>query len=295
MNRNQFYSLIAIILCAAVLNGKAVSPVETGQKEVLTIGDKRRTYYQLQDMPLHYRLRGPMKLEIIARKAVPQKISGINDFAYHLIIDDADSIVISFSKKKSGKVRSPRHPGHAYTISGSYLFSIPGGEHVVTLAPAGKKNNPVLIRMLMKSTPDTRTGSTFVTPITDRSPDHILVQNKTIRYFKLDGGSSMTLELEGPGHLEVISRLAFEDWMTNEEPYRLRLLRDELEIGTYFFTTEKSEQSTIEEEKSLVPGKWRSFDLELREGRHQYTLQLLNEGKTVFVRCLKYPADKNGE
>ncbi|NOZ07983.1 MAG: hypothetical protein GXO91_03775 [FCB group bacterium] len=279
-------------MCAAVLSGRAVSPTEREKKEVLTIGDKRRTYYQLQDTPLHYQLRGPMKLEIIARKAVPQKISGNNDYAFYLIIDGSDSVYISFSKKKSRSVTSPRHPGHAYTVSGSYLFSIPSGEHVATLAPADRKNNPILVRMLVKATPDIRSGSTFVTPITDQLPDHILVQDKIIRYFKLDGGSSMTLELEGPGRLEVISRLAFEDWMTNEEPYRLRLLRDELEIGTYFFTTEKSEQSAIEEEKSLVPGKWRSFDLELQTGRHQYTLQFLNEGKTVFVRCLKYSIDE---
>jgi len=289
LNRNRFYSTILILLSAAILNGRAISPIETGQKEVLNIADKRRTYFQLQDAPLHYKLHGSLKLEIVARKAVPRKITGDNDFGFYLIIDQQDSLKLSFNKKKSKGISSPRHPGHAYTFSGTYLFSIPKGDHEVTLAPLERKNSPVLVRMLVKNKPKTNDGSTFVSPVTSDVPDHIIVQNKKIRYYKLIGDNSQILELEGPGTLEIISRLAFEDWMTEEEPYRLRIFRDENEIGTYFFSTEKSEQSTIEEEKTMVPGKWRSIDLGLLEGRHRYSVQLLNPGKTVFLRCLKYP------
>ena len=43
--------------------------LHTSKKEILNIGEKRRTYYQLHNDPLHYKVNGPLSLEIIARKA----------------------------------------------------------------------------------------------------------------------------------------------------------------------------------------------------------------------------------
>ena len=62
--------------------------------------------------------------------------------------------------------------------------------------------------------------------------------------------------------------------------------KDEKIVGTYFFSSEKSENSTIKENKKVIPGKWRSCEINLTKKKHTYSVELLDKGKTVYIRCL---------
>ena len=70
------------------------------------------------------------------------------------------------------------------------------------------------------------------------------------------------------------------------ENYQIRVWRDDTIYGTYFFSTEKSEDSIIKEDKKVIPGKWRSCEVNLSKRKHTYSVELLDKGKKVFVRCL---------
>ncbi|MBC8478996.1 MAG: hypothetical protein H8D46_00915 [FCB group bacterium] len=289
MNLNQFFKTLLILpICAVFLLGSTLIPVEEDKKEILNIGDKRRTYYQLHTETLNYTVTGPRTLEIIARKAVPRKLEDATDYGYFITLDENEPIEVTYKKKKSASINSPRHPGHSYTRSGTYNLTIPAGEHTLTLKPQQKRSSPVLIRIIVQTDHTVRGEGAFVTPVTREHPDHLIISDKSIRYFSLTAQSPIMLELDGPGRLEIISRLAFEDWMTDEAPYRLRVSIGDQVIGTYFFITEKSEVSLIQEDKARVPGKWRSCEFELQTGRKQYTVELLDPDKKVYIRALEY-------
>ncbi|MBC8175543.1 MAG: hypothetical protein H8E82_07815 [Candidatus Marinimicrobia bacterium] len=288
MNRNRFYKIFLFLIGFSVLFGKSINPVEKDKKEILIINGKRRTYYQIHGNSLHYEIHGPKRIEIICRRAVPRRDKKEKTFGYKLILDESNPITVQHNENISRGVKSSQHPGHGYTHSGKYFLNIPDGKHTITLEPLEKRSSPVLIRILMERFRKDKGDRKFIESTTEAALKHLKINKKKLRYFELTDKISVEFELTGPRWFEVYSRLAFEDWMANEGSYRLRIIKDGKELGTYFFTTEKSEQSIIVEDKTLVPGKWRSCEVDVKAGKYQYSIELLDKNKKVYIRCLEY-------
>ena len=76
MNRNRscrIYKpglLLLGIIILSILQGETILPSERDKKEILTINEKKRTYYQLHNTSLTYKMAGPKRVEIIARGVV---------------------------------------------------------------------------------------------------------------------------------------------------------------------------------------------------------------------------------
>ena len=88
--------------------------------------------------------------------------------------------------------------------------------------------------------------------------------------------------------IKVITRLAFEPWMGKEMQYRIQILKEQVVHETYFFQSEKSDQSMVMENKEVVPGKWRSIDIQVPEGEHRYTVKLLDLDMKIYIRSMEY-------
>ncbi len=288
MSRNLFYKSVFAILLWSVSSSAVIHPVEKDEKEILTIGDKRRTYYQLHRAPLNFEVNGPKRLEILCRRAVPGKEDKTWKFGYRLIVDDQEPVIVRHEGVKSKGVKSSQHPGHAYTRSGKHIIKLPKGSHKVRLEPLKKNSPPMLIRVLSRKMEKSGEVGKLIIPEDGLTPVHVKVGDKSIRYYELSGEEEITVTATGPGRLDILNRLVFEDWMTGEQPYRIRITEDGQVIGTYFFTSQRSEVSTVTEDKTVVPGKWRSCDIKVDEGIHQYKITLLNKGIKVYIRPLEY-------
>lgn len=297
MNPNQsckFWLIFSVFLCSTALSG-VISPLESEKREILTINEKRRTYYQLHNEPLNYQIKGPRELTLYARKAVPKHNKKLHGFGYQIGLDDGEPVLVSHEKALYSAVKSGAHPGHSYTSSGKYIIKIPAGHHTLTLAPLKPRSGPVLIRIIASDPPDKENGI-FLAPSHGEDPVHLRIAGKKIRYFELLGNQPLNFYLDGPVVMEVRSRLAFLDWMGPEEPYRIRVKLDGVPEGTFFFTADKSDATDVMEDKTIVPGKWRSCDIRIPQGAHNVTLELLNRDKKVYVRCKEYkPAAESNQ
>ena len=106
MNRPGLLFLGVIIL--TFLQGETILPSERDKKEILTINERKRTYYQLHNNSLTYKMAGPKRVEIIARGVVPKKDYKEVSFSYKLIMDNGDSIIISHSAAKTKNITSEK-------------------------------------------------------------------------------------------------------------------------------------------------------------------------------------------
>jgi hypothetical protein len=59
-------------------------------------------------------------------------------------------------------------------------------------------------------------------------------------------------------------------------------------IGTYFFNTERSGFSKINNRPERVPGKWRSCEIKVPKGKQAFSIEVFDEGKTVLTRFMLY-------
>ena len=278
-------TLLAILLSSGI--AKTVTPEQKDKKEILIIGEKRRTYYQLHRDELVYNIKGPVRLRIIARRAVPRRDNKSQPFGYSMILDEEDELTVKHEQKRSKGVTSPQHPGHGYTQSGKYYLNIPSGLHTLVLRPLTKRSSPVLIRLLTDRFEKKVEGRLLI-PDDETTLKHLQVEEKKYRYYQLIPGNKITVSIEEVKEIVVLSRLAFEDGMPSEENYRLRIRKDEKLLGTYFFTSEKSDVSTIVEDKDIVPGKHRTAEVEVDGSASTVTVELLDKGKQVYIRCVGY-------
>ena len=154
MNLNPSYKSKRIIgfiifsLLSEIVWCGSIAAKEKDKKEILTINAKRRTYYQLHRNELNFHITGTMGFEVIARRAVPKKISKSKKYGYQIIIDGKEPVTVAHEGRIAKGITSSQHPGHGYTKSGSSIYKLGKGDHHIQILPVQSSSGPVLIRLV---------------------------------------------------------------------------------------------------------------------------------------------------
>ena len=294
MNLNPFYKskqiigLIIFSFLGEIIWCGSIAADEKDKKEILNIGEKRRTYYQLHNNELNYHIKGAMGFEVISRRAVPKKITKSKKFGYQIIIDGKEPVRVEHEGRIAKGVASSQHPGHGYTKSGSSIYKLGKGDHHIQMLPLKSSSGPVLIRLIKKHQTHSSGNGVFMKDLENSEKVHIKIGDKKIRYYPMDDSTELVFSSTGPKMIKVITRLAFEPWMGKQMQYRIQILKEQVIHETYFFQSEKSDQSIVMENKEVVPGKWRSIDIQVPEGEHRYTVKLLDLDMKIYIRSMEY-------
>ncbi len=252
------------------------------QKEILTISENRRVYYDLESDPLTYLINGPVRLKIYSRSVYARKTSESQRYNFTVRIDEGNPINIQHTQRITTSVKSSMHPNHYYSRSAIDYLNIPAGPHEVHFY-RDKKSKPTLIRVLeIDLKPE---GSKKrLEPLEKATPVSVQANGKSLRYFELSNDNPLYVQVDGPTNFEVITRLAFQTWMGREQDYRLQVWDNGKLAGTFYFSGERSEVSTVAGRDDLVPGKWRSCYIPITKGQHKLKIKLLDNDRSVYVR-----------
>ena len=117
---------------------------------------------------------------------------------------------------------------------------------------------------------------------------NLITDNKKVAYFECTPSLPLKIEAKGKKRLRIMSRLEFTDIMGQEESYRIRVREGKKVLGTFYFNTERSSESQIENKSDKVPGKWRSCEINVPKGKHTYTIEVADKGKTILNRFIVY-------
>jgi hypothetical protein len=100
----------------------------------------------------------------------------------------------------------------------------------------------------------------------------LLMSGKERTYYRLTKSNTITIEVDGPGKLKVLNRLAFTKSSNASERFTVRALEGSTEVKVFSTQTEKS---TVPYKNSdLVSGKNRKFTINVPEGTHTYVFRL---------------------
>jgi hypothetical protein len=101
-------------------------------------------------------------------------------------------------------------------------------------------------------------------------------------YYLLTKDHPLVFNVEGPHHLRVYMRLLWTETMSNKESYKL-IIKEDNQEKILNFTTELS--TTARGANNKKYSKWRSFYLEIPQGRHEYKISLLEaKSDTLALR-----------
>ena len=292
MSRIVYYKIFAVILFSIsdiYLYGKLLRPIrDRDQKEILIINSKRRVYYPIRDAGLLYNVSGPTRAEFISRYPVLRGKRKSHSFSYDIVLNGKDTIKVNHRYKVQSSIRSIQHPKHRYTYSGNYFINIPKGNHDIEVLVREELKYPVLLRLLSKEFESVGKDQKVLTPMVHKDGVMIDVSGKQINYFECSKDIPLQIEATGLKTMRIISRLEFTDKMGNEESYRIHIKSGKKVVGTYFFNTERSSSSKIPTRLDRVPGKWRSCEFKVPSGKHTYSVEVSDKGKTVLTRFMLY-------
>ena len=292
MSRIVYYKLIFmsfLFFCESTVFAKLLRPSKNrDQKEILVINSKRRVYYSIKKEGLVYQINGPTRTEFISRLPVLKKKNNSHGFNYVIILNQKDTIKVNHRYKVESSVRSIQHPKHRYTYSGNYFINLPKGNHTVEIFQGGDLKYPVLLRLLSKEFEAPNKNQEILMPMVHKNSVTIDLGGKNIKYFECSKNIPLQLEAVGPKTLRIISRLEFTEKMGTQESYRIHVKSGKKVIGTYFFNTERSGSSKINNRPERVPGKWRSCEIKVPKGKQVFSIEVFDEGKTALTRFMLY-------
>ena len=290
MNQTVLSRILFLLFTGySALSAELLKPTIGGEeKEILKIADKRRMYTIMREDPLVYQVNGPARIELITRYPSPEKSKKSQPFSYQLVVNNEEPITINHRYKLQKSIRSVQHPSHYYTYSGNYFINIKDGDHTLTMSANVDQKYPVLLRVIKKGFKTSLNNMHELQPMVFQTNRTVVVSGKDISYYDLNHGRPLQLEMEGPQILRILSRLLFESQMGELESYRIRVKSGRKVLGTYYMSTERSSDSTIEGQSDKVPGKWRTCEVTIPEGKHVISVELVEKDRSVLTRFQEF-------
>ena len=290
MNQTVLSRILLLLFTGySALSAELLKPTIGGEeKEILKISDKRRMYTIMREDPLVYQVNGPARIELITRYPSPEKSKKSQPFSYQLVVDNEEPIKINHRYKLQKSIRSVQHPSHYYTYSGNYFINIKDGDHTLTMSANAEQKYPVLLRVIKKGFKTSLNNMHELQPMVFQTNRTVVVSGKDISYYDLNHGRPLQLEMEGPQILRILSRLLFESQMGELESYRIRVKSGRKVLGTYYMSTERSSDSTVEGQSDKVPGKWRTCEVTIPEGKHVISVELVEKERSVLTRFQEF-------
>ncbi|NQV37553.1 MAG: hypothetical protein HQ509_06060 [Candidatus Marinimicrobia bacterium] len=293
MNQTAYYRiqyfLLLVLLLSTPSYGKLLKPSHNGEKkEILIINSKRRLYYSVDSEGVTYTVTGPTRVELISRYPVPKRTKQRQNFRYLIIVDNKDTIKVNHRYKIQKSIRSVQHPNHSYTFSGNYFINLEEGQHSVELITETDQQYPVLLRVLSKEFDTPGDNSRILIPMVHQRARRVKIESSEVQYFQGNYTVPLQVNTTGPKTIRIFSRLEFENWMGEQEVYRLRIRSENKVIGTYYFNTERSSEAIVVEQADRVPGKWRTCEILVPKGENTYTVEVVEKDRNVLMRFLEF-------
>ena len=209
-------------------------------------------------------------------------------FKYSIVIDKKDTINVNHRYKVQRSIKSIQHPKHSYTYSGNYFINLDKGSHTIELFSEKNQKYPVLIRVLSKEFESMGRDKKILKPMVYKNSVELVTDGKSLNYFDCVPGLPLQLEAKGEKKLRILTRLQFSDIMGQEESYRLKVSEGKKVLGTFYFNTERYSSTQILDRFDKVPGKWRSCEISVPDGKHLYDIEVLDKDKSILTRFIQY-------
>lgn len=268
-----FFLILFILSPLALAKRKGWITLEPtqGNKISLEVSGKESEYFILEKNKfLELKVKGPTNLRVISRLNFMSAASGSNQ--YGLEIKENNHIVKSYtttSEPASAVYKS--HPGIPGK-SRKFTLEVPEGLHRYTIRPVNVSSE-VQLKFLIQSV-QVKSGWSSITPIQYDQVVIAILKEKPWSYYTCTSRKAVQVKIIGPTRLRVVTRLNYESNMKGQQKYQLLVEENGKTINRQGLETTKSLSVSYQNLKTVVPGKSKTFFLEVSGGPHTYSFKL---------------------
>jgi len=267
--------MIALCLFSQI---KEINPSKKWEVEIVT---KQTEDYLLltKNSPMTFSVEGPTYLRVYTRIFWPKDKMGSQIYKLILQENKVDENIITMESEESSVTRDKK--GRPLSKWRSFYIEIPEGLNNYRLTHWSSPNDTILVKFAYES-PRKWTeiqASEYGTTI------EAIEEEKILKYYELKRNDNITLNINGPTRLRVISRLNYDEKMIGDQNYTIGI-EDGGNSEKFALKGYKSQIITYRDRKNIVPSSARSFHLNLKEGRH--TLKFTLTGTIAESASLRF-------
>jgi len=289
-NKVAYIKILLSLLIFGSVSAGVIKPQDAKeQRDILIVSGNRSSYYTLDGQSLVYKVKGPQRIKIYSRAVLNSTRGKSKSFGFEVQLNGNQPLQVNHQQKYSKGVKSPQHPNHYFSKSALDYISVPAGVNEVSIRPK-KRGERIMIRVLEDSNAP-KGKKKRVDALSQESTIKLISNSKHLSYYAMSKDHPLFVNLEGPVSLEITSRLGFSPQMGREEEYRIQVLDNGKVVGTYYFTSDRSEVTTVDGQNEIVPGKWRSCDVKLGKGMHEIKLRIMDEDRQVYIKLNQIMGD----
>ncbi len=297
MNKPKFTSIVAALIIAGMLlpslgraqNGftwKTIKPHRSPPPVKVKVLGKKLTYYPLEKGDeIIITITGPTKMRVLSRIEFGADPRG--EKSYYLRYERDDGKKGKFRRvtdASSTAVLADDEAVHLGTSRSVYL-NVPDGKHTYRFYVGSKSNYRLYLRFYQRRVAlGEGADNVAFTPAAFTSQVPLIVKEEEVTYYRVGEQDTVRLSVIGPSTIKVLCRLEFDPTMITEQKFRVRIFEDGSEKQVVPLRSAPSEVAEYREMSDKIPGKAAKFFIEVPKGKHDYTFQIMDNGRNALLR-----------
>ena len=302
MKLNQYYKLIILFFNIVVIFGESYEPIDVEENITLVINNKKLIYNKLDDNGLKYvhlgsekKIGDSIRVAIYSRVVMPPDYKKNKKFGFSIHLNDDPPFELTYKKGNTNTISIER-PGSTYSQSGVWFLYLPVKEdgHELTIMPLNKKQK-IYIRIKGNVIKKKGKFAKVIKSVNEEEKIKIRTisnnDNKIVTTSWYSLKTDKQFQIKGPTKLRVFSRIIMGDEFMDD--YFIYVKEDGFDLGTYYFTSDKSDQSFVIKSDAPV-SKWKSMWLSVPKGTHDYVFilpDMIENNNEVLIRIKEWKKD----
>ena len=259
--------MIKLVLALCIFS--QIKEIEPNRKYEIEIVTKKTDEYILvtKNQPINFTVEGPTYLRVYTRIFWPTNELGSEIYKIILEENRLDEEIITLESEKSKVTRDKK--GRALSKWRSFYIEVPEGTNNYTITHWSSPNDTVLVKLAYESP-----KKWVEIPATEYSAIiEAIEEEKILKYYELKKEGRITVRINGPKRLRVISRLNYDDKMIGDQNFTISV-DDNGKLEKFALKCYKSQIITYNDRKNIVPSNARSFYINLKEDQHSLRFNL---------------------
>lgn len=289
MRRFEIIGLIGLIFAVAATEGRAASkrihPTNDAEKITLQVGRNSSTYHlATAERPFEFKIKGPTPIRVLSRLLYEGGASaGPTRYRVRLEIDGVELRTVGETTEPSG---DSAFDGEPVGEIRKRILTIPAGTHKVRVYPV-EENASIALRIFQG---DGRTRKLVWVSYAPESYERAIrlhARDSEYTYYRFSLGTPVTLSVNGPLRLRVMTRLDFGVERGYYQNYAIKCSLDGNLIRTHNLRSRPSHTSTYPDLPEITPGTGETIEIEVPKGIHQIGIALdCTTSETASLRIM---------
>ncbi|RJP76917.1 MAG: hypothetical protein C4524_09205 [Candidatus Zixiibacteriota bacterium] len=291
----HWIGVIGVLLAGACLTGAqngltwhSFKPDKTPSVQKVMVMGKELRYYPLErGQEILVTVEGPTTLKVLSRVDFGRQTKG--EKRYYLRYEHLGGKKGRFRRSAgvSATAVLTDDPNHHLGSSRSAFLKVPPGKQTYRFYVGNKASYRLYLRVYNRTAVvEAKSQYVALAPARFSRAVDLVIKEEQVTYYRAGTQDSLKLSVIGPTTIQVLTRLEFDPTMVSGQKFRVRVFENGTEKQIFALRSKLSEIAEYREASDKKVGQAAKFFIEVPRGKHEYTFEIVDDGRSALMRFL---------